>query len=293
MGIKRDYSEFQNNMARHGSSEASNANRQEPQSRERIPGFHPAKRSRQTKGHKTKVNPKSLQWVKKRIRTIERRFKTGQNLPANVQNDLEQELAYHKQNLDERADEKKRSSMIKKYHMVRFHERKKADRLAKQIQSQLEKATDPTEIERLKADLHIAKVDSLYSRYFPHRERYVGLYSGASLGLGVQSGTAPEDAGSASRALHSERPPMWKTIEKAAEKGTSALTEIRERKLAKTRKKRESSQGTNAGASGQQKEKGATSSSHAGSNKGRSKSKEEASDSGSSSDDDSDGGFFE
>ena len=61
-----------------------------------------------------------LNWVKKRARTIERRFKTGQNMPANIQNDLERELAHHQQKIEEIADEKRRKQMIKKYHMVRF-----------------------------------------------------------------------------------------------------------------------------------------------------------------------------
>ena len=51
--------------------------------------------------------------------------------------------------------------------MVRFFERKKADRLAKQIETQIELSKDPEETEKLKQDLHVAQIDSLYAKFFP------------------------------------------------------------------------------------------------------------------------------
>jgi hypothetical protein len=102
-------------------------------------------------------------------------------------------------------------------------ERKKADRLAKQIRSQLEKTSNQDEIQRLKSDLHIAEIDSIYARYFPYREAYVSLYP-------VQKADKAENASSAAQALRAERPPMWAVIEEAAEKGERALIQIRERR---------------------------------------------------------------
>ncbi|XXG96588.1 hypothetical protein Hte_002876 [Hypoxylon texense] len=222
MNSKRKFSDFK--------AESRPDSSEHGETHERNPGFHASKKSKKH-AKNGKVKPDNLNWVKKRARTIERRFKTGHNIPANVQNELERELAHHQQKITELADEKKRKTMIKKYHMVRFFERKKADRLAKQIQSQLNKATDEKEIEKLKADLHKAEVDSLYTRYFPFRERYVSLYPVSSLGLSVHGGEKPEDASTAAQALHTDRPPMWEVIEKESEKGMRALVEIRERKL--------------------------------------------------------------
>ncbi|KAL7627019.1 rRNA-processing protein efg1 [Parahypoxylon ruwenzoriense] len=222
MGSKRKFSEFKAEQS--GQTEKGGT-------RERIPGYHAPKNPKKKNGKKSRVKPGSMNWVKKRARTIERRFKTGQNMPANIQNDLERELAHHQQKITEAADEKRRKTMIKKYHMVRFFERKKADRLAKQIKSQIETAKDDKEIDKLKADLHRAEIDSIYTRFFPYRERYISLYPVASLGLSVHGGEKAEDASSAAQALHTERPPLWEEIETASEKGIPALIEIRERKL--------------------------------------------------------------
>ncbi|KAI1772399.1 hypothetical protein F4818DRAFT_171216 [Hypoxylon cercidicola] len=258
---------------------------------ERNPEFHAPKKSKKAK--KSKVKPDNINWVKKRARTIERRFKNGQNMPADVQNELERELAHHQQKIIELTDEKKRKTMITKYHMVRFFERKKADRLAKQIQSQLNKTTDAEEIEKLKADLHKAEVDSLYTRYFPFRERYVSLYPVSSLGLSVHGGEKPEDASTAAQALHTERPPMWELIEKTSEKGIPALVEIRERKLAPNQKKPEQPSKDAAPAKTQPtKAKGSDKPESKSTQKGKGlakQSKQRPTDSG----DDSDGGFFE
>ncbi|KAI1213397.1 uncharacterized protein F4807DRAFT_264126 [Annulohypoxylon truncatum] len=212
MGSKRKFSEFHAETSGNGGTRDHNA------------GSHAPKRSNTKK--KAKMNPNNINWVKKRARTIERRLKTGQNMPANIQNDLERELAHHQQKIEDAADEKKRKAMIKKYHMVRFFERKKADRLVKKIKSQLETATDEKEIETLKADLHRAEIDSIYARYFPYRERYVSLYP-----VTAQGEEKKEDTSSAAQALRNERPPLWKAIEEASAKGVRELIILRERKL--------------------------------------------------------------
>jgi hypothetical protein len=105
-------------------------------------------------------------------------------------------------------------------------ERKKADRLAKQIQKQIDLCEDLQEKERLEGSLHVANVDALYARYFPYRERYVSLYRVAP----VNTEEKNDDGGSAAKALGVERPPLWSSIEKVAEEGTPALIQFRERK---------------------------------------------------------------
>lgn len=69
---------------------------------------------------KHRPNEGSSEWSKKRARTIDRLLKRNQDLPANVRNDLERELAALKTTVSDKAHQKKRSAMISKYHMVRF-----------------------------------------------------------------------------------------------------------------------------------------------------------------------------
>ncbi|KAF2972142.1 hypothetical protein GQX73_g1451 [Xylaria multiplex] len=268
MSSKRKFSEFDTESSAAG------------ERHERTTGHQGSKYKKKRDSSKDK--PTSINWLKKRARTIERRLNRKDSLPANVQHDLEKELDHHKQKLDDLADGKKRSNMIRKYHMVRFFERKKADRLAKQIRTQLGTTTDKDEKKRLKADLHIAEVDALYAKYFPHRERYVSLYPISAPGSDVQEEPKKEDASTAARSLHTERPPLWSTIEEAAKKGTSALVRIQERKSA-----------VDAGSKPtQERPSGAKGS--VDSSKGNKKRQALPEPEGSSNDDDdSDGGFFE
>lgn len=107
-------------------------------------------------------------------------------------------------------------------------ERQKAERLRKQLKKRLEKADDPEEKASLEKELHIADVDWYYTRYFPFMEPYISLYP---------AGKTKEESGDepiAKRALHSERPPVWKEIEEAVKEGQKALEAIQERRPEKT-----------------------------------------------------------
>ena len=68
----------------------------------------------------SRVKARSVNSLKSRVRAIERLFDSGKDLPATVKNDLERELAHHKQKIAGLVEEKRRKTMIKKYHMVRF-----------------------------------------------------------------------------------------------------------------------------------------------------------------------------
>ncbi len=107
-------------------------------------------------------------------------------------------------------------------------ERRKASRLEKQLQRKLEQVENIEEAARLKADLHIAEVDRLYTLYFPYMERYVSLYPASA-----EPKTEDEKASSAALALRSKRPKMWCTVEAAAEEGQEALERLRDRRPAK------------------------------------------------------------
>ena len=78
------------------------------------------KRTRPNRTTKSKGKEDSMSWVRTRARNIERLLQKNQDLPANVQNDLERELAAHKVSIADKAFQRKRSAMISKYHMVRF-----------------------------------------------------------------------------------------------------------------------------------------------------------------------------
>lgn len=110
---------------------------------------------------------------------------------------------------------------------VLYAERKKAQRMAKQLRKQIEQANDPEEIESLKKDLHIAEVDTNYAIYYPFMERYISLYTVAKE---AKESTAEEKAALAKLALHAPRPSMWSVIEKAMAEGKDALERIQERR---------------------------------------------------------------
>ncbi|QYT01197.1 rRNA-processing protein EFG1 [Trichoderma simmonsii] len=168
--------------------------------------------------------------AKKRIRAIERSLRRNQDMPANVRIDLERELASQKQIMEDKAYKKKRSTMISKYHMVRFFERKKASRLVKQLKRQLEQESDAAKAEKLRHDLHIAEVDEAYTLYFPHLETYVGLYSSTAKKTSDEEETEESKLAAAKAALEAERPPMWAVIEKALAEGPPALEQLRDRR---------------------------------------------------------------
>lgn len=202
--------------------------------------------------HKAKQG--SAEWAKKRTRSIQRMMARGTDLPANLRNDMERELASHKTTIADKSFQRRRSAMISKYHMVRFFgafstlvsqsgfnlltdagtERKKASRLVKQLKRKLEETTDEAERAQLQANLHIAEVDEAYTQHHPHAETYISLY-GNTKKDGEDDDNDDDDekkAPAAKAALAAERPPMWKVVEKTMEEGTDALRQLRERRSA-------------------------------------------------------------
>ncbi|KAF7551575.1 hypothetical protein G7Z17_g4923 [Cylindrodendrum hubeiense] len=186
----------------------------------------PFKKQRQGASSKNRPNEGSSQYARKRARNIDRLLSRNQDLPANVRNDLERELAAHKTTVSEKAFQKKRSAMIGKYHMVRFFERKKAMRLAKQVRKRLQQSNSPEETEELKRHLHIAEVDEAYTQSFPHLETYVSLYKSET----TKDDNDEDKAAKTKALLEAERPPMWSTIEEAMKQGPSVLRMVRERR---------------------------------------------------------------
>ncbi|KAK4123696.1 hypothetical protein N657DRAFT_656061 [Parathielavia appendiculata] len=253
------------------------------------------KRPRIKRPHKSKTaaaNTDSLSAIKKRARAIERLLaRDNLKLPANKQNDLERELVAHKQRIEDIRFKKERSKMIAKYHMVRFFERKKATRFAKQLEKKAAQATDPEEVAQLKADLHVAQVDIDYARYFPFMEPYVSLYAAAAAG-------EKEAANTAAHYLRTSRPPMWAVIEKTREEGQAALERLQNRRP-QTSSNSETTpkpveRTVSAKQSSSKKTKGTPKLKSKTSARGKpNKTEEEQTDSDSDSDDSDGGGFFE
>ncbi|KAH6610365.1 rrna-processing efg1 [Trichoderma cornu-damae] len=187
------------------------------------------KRQKPYVGRKSKAQEDS--GAKRRSRAIERSLRRNQDMPANVRIDLERELASQKQIMEDKAYKKKRSTMISKYHMVRFFERKKASRLVRQLRQKLKQDADASEAERerIRRDLHVAEVDEAYTLYFPHLETYVGLYS-TKAKKKTQEETEEGKVAAAKAALEAERPPMWTAIERALAEGPPALEKLRDRR---------------------------------------------------------------
>jgi hypothetical protein len=102
-------------------------------------------------------------------------------------------------------------------------ERKKAMRFAKQLEKKVAQATDPDEVSQLKADLHVAQVDTDYAIYFPFMEPYISLYAGAG-------SKEKEETSTAAHYLRTPRPPMWTVVEKTREEGKSALERLQNRR---------------------------------------------------------------
>ena len=106
MGSKRSFADV-------GDNEDADADGNRP------PRSQPKRRKHYGSGrHKAKEG--TSEFAKKRVRNIERLLRRNKDLPANVHNDLERELAALRSDVADKALHKKRSAMIAKYHMVRF-----------------------------------------------------------------------------------------------------------------------------------------------------------------------------
>ncbi|KAK2025561.1 hypothetical protein LX32DRAFT_642584 [Colletotrichum zoysiae] len=236
MGTKRGHSDLD--------SEGAQPDEQRSNSPGSENGQHDQKRLKATrKKHRAKEGTTS--WNKTRARAIRRLLQSGKELPATKRNELEQELEALQEKVEEHDFRKRRSQMIQKYHMVRFFERKKAERLLKQLRKKLQQTEDPEEKKHLEAEAHVAEVDVAYARFFPLMERYESLYPDKDKkgedGEQAQ-GDGDEDKPEADakpfkqpralRALHAERPLMWATVEKLLPEGEAALYRLRDRKSA-------------------------------------------------------------
>lgn len=119
--------------------------------------------------------------INKKIRDIERLLaKRRDKLPANVIVENERALAALKVEKRNAENSLKLKKNAKKYHMVRFFERKKALRKYKQAKKEHDKlisdGAEKKEIKKAKKVLTHCEIDLAYVVNFPKSEKYIALY---------------------------------------------------------------------------------------------------------------------
>ena len=116
--------------------------------------------------------------IKKKIRDIERLLKKD-NVPANIRIDNERALKALKVELANKQQDHKTQKIAKKYHMVRFFERKKALRKLKQARKELQNVLETGErkdIKKARKVVRHCEIDVAYVVLFPKAEKYISLY---------------------------------------------------------------------------------------------------------------------
>lgn len=116
--------------------------------------------------------------IKKKIRDIERLLKKD-NLAANVRVDNERSLKALKVQLGNVEQQSKSKQIARKYHMVRFFERKKAVRQLKQARKAYEEAKttqDRKTTKKARTVLKHKEIDVAYAFMFPKDQKYISLF---------------------------------------------------------------------------------------------------------------------
>ncbi|GAQ07247.1 hypothetical protein ALT_4568 [Aspergillus lentulus] len=193
--------------------------------------------------HKHEHNHPSVNELKKRIRDV-KRLLNRVDLPADARIVQERALAGYEKDLEDELARRHRSQMIKKYHFVRFLDRKAASKDLKRLlrreqeisNSDLDPAAKKEKLAALAVKIHAAQVNHNYPIYYPLTQKYVALYAEQKKKKkesGAQSEKPNEpEAEVVSKLIYDttgERPPMWRVVEKCMEDGTLDL--LREGKL--------------------------------------------------------------
>lgn len=116
--------------------------------------------------------------IKKKIRDIERLLRKD-TLGADIRLENERALKALRVELEEAQSRLKERKTAKKYHMVRFFEKKKALRKLKQATKEvkrLEEEGDKKAIKKARRVLKHAQIDTAYVLLFPKSQKYLSLY---------------------------------------------------------------------------------------------------------------------
>ncbi|KAJ5174939.1 rRNA-processing protein efg1 [Penicillium canariense] len=172
----------------------------------------------------------SINELKSRIRGVKRLL--NKDLPADARILQERALAGYEQDLVDETARRERSNLIKKYHFVRFLDRKTATKQLNRLQRrEKEKDLDSKQKAHLARQMHAARVNLNYTLYYPLTEKYISLYPKSQ---GKPSDEALEKSESESESkthkkAEESKPAMWSVIEKCMEENT--LDDLREGKL--------------------------------------------------------------
>ncbi|KAJ6171904.1 hypothetical protein N7470_000971 [Penicillium chermesinum] len=183
-------------------------------------------RSKKASGTRKEKEYPSVNELKKRIRDVKRLLAKG-TLPADARVLQERALAGYEQDLAEETARRQRSHMIKKYHFVRFLDRKTATKqLNRLLRREKNLDLDSKEKDRLQRKIHEARVNLNYTIYCPLPEKYISLYPKRDAKTdtktdGDASDPKPESEG--------PKPPLWSVVEKCMEEGT--LDDLREGRM--------------------------------------------------------------
>ncbi|OJJ72769.1 hypothetical protein ASPBRDRAFT_176245 [Aspergillus brasiliensis CBS 101740] len=269
----------------------------------------------------------SVNELKKRIRDVKRLLNKA-DLPADARIVQERALSGYEKELEDELKRRDRSKMIKKYHFVRFLDRKTATkdvnrlvRREKEVSSAgpdvMDAKTKEKKLASLAEKLRVARVNLNYTIYYPLEEKYIALY--AEQKKKVKGGESAEDGGDGAdsdgdarfgmvHATVADKPAMWHVVEKCMKDGT--LDMLRDGKLEsgtkageKDRKKEERSK--RGGEKAKKSQDRGVSSSQAGKRNDRSRKVDDRKrsrgpaedhvmrDAGNDDGEESDGGFFE
>lgn len=116
--------------------------------------------------------------AKKKIKTLEHLL-AKDDLPADIRIEKERALKALRVDLKNRLFNLKTQKRAKKYHMVRFFERKKAIRKLKQAQKAFDEATEEgikKEIKKARKVLKHCQIDVAYNIMYPKSYKYISLY---------------------------------------------------------------------------------------------------------------------
>lgn len=116
--------------------------------------------------------------VKKKIKSIQNLL-AKETLPADIRIEKERALKALQADLKTTRFNLKTKERAKKYHMLRFFERKKAIRKLKQATKAHNEATESEvrkEIKKARKVLKHAQIDVAYVYMFPKSEKYIALY---------------------------------------------------------------------------------------------------------------------
>lgn len=116
--------------------------------------------------------------VKKKIKSIETLL-AKETLPADIRIEKDRALKALKLDLQDRRFNLKTKERAKKYHMLRFFERKKATRKLKQATKAYNEAVEADvrkDIKKARKVLKHAQIDVAYVFMFPKLEKYLSLY---------------------------------------------------------------------------------------------------------------------